>query len=274
MALIDTHCHINIKRLYGKREEVVKNAQESGVAACIVPGIDLYSSKLAVELAHEYPGYLFAAVGMHPHAIHEGAIKTKEEIMAAIKELEALCRENPNIVAIGECGLDYFLPHSALNSGEKDLQQFLFKEQLKLAGLYHKPIIIHNREAGSDVIHIVNSFLEPQSIKGFVLHCCEPHEDLLKFIEQNNAYLGIDGDVTFSPEKQRFIKKVNLKNLLLETDAPFLLPEPQRSKKMYPNEPKYLLSIAAFVAQLKGVSVADLMQATSNNAKTLFNLPM
>ncbi len=214
---------------------------------------------------------------------------------------------NPKVVAIGEVGLDKHVyektvynipkvhppsPKASEGQGKVyqvdeefiNLQKEIFIKQMELAFKYKKALIIHNREAKKDTLEILNKLfchsresgnpdlgLRRDDIRA-VFHCCEPDLELLDFAKSHKMYIGVDGDVTFSKEKQEFIKKVPLEMLVLETDSPYLLPEPLKSQKLYPNEPKNVAIIAEFIANLKFTPINQLIDVTTENAKRLFSI--
>ena len=271
--LVDTHCHLNFKRFKDRVEGVIQAAQKAGVSQIIVPGTDVVSSQKAVEIARKYEG-IHAAVGIHPHHVYElhGGL-----IVNSLSQIEELISE-PKVVAIGEVGIDrHVYENTKYEKYRVDetfiaLQKELFQEQIKLAIKYKKSLIIHNREAKGDVTGILRKLWDPLLEGKTVFHCSEPDQELLDFAMEHKMYWGVDGDATYWKEKQDFIKKVPLSMLVLETDAPFLLPEPLKSQKLYPNEPKNVPVIAECIAQLLNQTVENVASATTENAKKLFSL--
>lgn len=255
--MIDTHTHLNSSRFKKNRGEIIRSAQAAGVEAMIIPGTDLKDSRLAVELTTNYEG-IYAAVGIHPH---DATVEHDWD------ELESLLTQ-PMVVAVGETGLDAHYTGSV-----PQLQIVSFRKHVQLAIKYHKPLIIHSRQATDELIQMFEGIWDDALKGNAVLHCCEPDPRLFEFARQHNWYIGIDGDVTYDADKIEFIQTAPLEMLLLETDAPYLLPEPLRSQKKYPNEPANLSLIAQKVADIKEVAVEEVDQMTSQNARTLFNLP-
>ncbi len=261
---IDTHAHLNIKRLNKDAANHISQAQQNNVNKIIVPGIDIKSSQLGLELAAQYPDYISPAVGIHPETV----IQDNFNLPESLAQLEQLLQSS-QVVAVGETGLDF---HYAHTQEQQAIQKELFLAQLKLALQYNKPLIIHSREAVDDTLSILSSNWSPQLSNRMVFHCCEPEPKLLEFALENKIFIGVDGDVTYDLAKSQFIAQVPLERLVLETDAPFLLPEPLRSAKAYPNVPANLPVTAEFTANLKQVSISDLAQQTTLNALTLFGL--
>lgn len=254
--MIDTHAHLNSSRFKKDREGVVAAAQAAGVTAVIVPGTDLKDSRLAVELAAEHES-IYAAVGVHPS---EASAMLETDWI----ELENLLRQ-PKVVAVGEIGLD-----GHYEDGITQAQIECFEKQLKIAVKAQKPVIIHSRESTVQMLSSLQSCWDESLQQKVVFHCCEADEALLSFALEHGFYIGIDGDITYGPEKEAFIQKAPLEMLLLETDSPYLLPEPLRSKKAYPNVPANLLLIAEAVARVKNEPIEKVMHMTTENAQRLF----
>ncbi len=275
--MIDTHAHLNFSRFKKNVDEVIKNSRAAGIKKFIVPGTDITSSKKAVALAQAHDD-IWAAVGIHPHHVYkyvqkEGGTAFEEEF----NELEVLA-QHERVVAIGEIGLDRHVYEDtkygsyAISDEFIELQRTLFVGQIELAKRAGKSVIIHNREAVEDTLPLLEEHWDERFEHRMVFHCCEPREDLLKWAQEHKIFIGVDGDVTYWKEKQEFIKKVPLDMLVLETDSPFLLPEPMKSQKLYPNTPANLPYIAEFVANLRGESPSELIERTTENASKLFLL--
>ncbi len=255
---------------------MVSRAHKVGVSHILAPGTDIATSQKAIEIAHTFEN-VYAAVGIHPHHVYEMQLNDTAVIDHHIAELEKLI-SNEKICAIGEVGMDRHVyentKYATYNVDESfiSLQKKLLEKQISLAKKYKKSLILHNREAKQDVLKLLGDiwdvFLEGRS----VFHCCEPDEELLQFAKTHKMFIGVDGDLTYWKEKQEFIKKVPLTMLVLETDSPFLLPEPLRSQKLYPNEPKNILLIAETVAQLKSISLEEVKKQTFENSLQLFHI--
>lgn len=239
----------------------MSSAKESGVENIVVPSVDLESAKRALEIAEIY-GNVYVAAGIHPTKDLE-----KLDLGKTLYLLEENASLSKKVVAIGEIGLDYFRYKSPSR-----IQRKYFEEQLKLAAKLGKAVIIHNRQAGQDIISCIES-VGVASFRGkIVFHCCPPEDLLLEYAIKNSIYLGVDGDVTYDNQKQEFVKSIPLELLVLETDSPFLIPEPLRSQKVFPNEPKYLNLVAEKVADLKDVEEEYIIEVTTENAKRLFEI--
>lgn len=275
--MFDTHCHLNFKAFSGKEKEIVDEAKKAGVNLILVPGTDLETSKTAVKLAKKFPE-VYAAVGIHPHHLYKISQKNKNiKIDEYLVPFEQLISQQ-KVVAIGEVGLDRYIYQKTkykdyqISKDFIELQKLFFIKQIELAVNHKKTLIIHNRLTKNDLLPILKYHQSLISKINLVFHCCEPDEDLLSYAIKNNIYIGVDGDITYNEKKQKFIKKIPLDLLVLETDSPFLLPEPLRRKKLYPNEPKNLPLIAEFIANLIKLSVEKLVKQTTKNGRKLFNI--
>ncbi len=289
--MFDTHCHLNFKAYKKILPDVISRAQIAGVTHILIPGTDVKTSYKAVEIALQYE-HFYAAVGIHPHHAYKILTLADEEmkkhqqsrehiisslIESQIADIETLLND-PKVKAVGEVGMDRHVYKQtvygeyAVNDEFIHIQKEFFKKQIKLAISYDKSLIIHNREAKQDLLPILKKCWDEKLRGRSVFHCCEPDDELLNFVKEHGMYMGIDGDITYSKEKQEFIKKVPIELLVFETDAPFLLPEPLRSQKKYPNEPRYLSYIVDMVSQLTGESSDRIVEQTSTNAMKLFSI--
>jgi len=249
---VETHTHLDlIKR---NDQEVVRDAAEKKVTKMVTIGIDLESSKIALEFASRFEG-VYAAIGYHPH---EAKFLDEKNL----KELEELTQRD-KVVAIGETGLDYYWKHSTL-----PCQMEAFKKQINLAKKLNLPLIVHDREAHQDTLKIL-----AEEAKGLrvLLHCFSGDLDMAKVCIERGYYLGIGGVVTFNNAKKlrTIVKEVSLENLVLETDSPYLAPHPFRGK---PNEPKYIPLIAEKIAEIKGINLQEVADVTSCNAQEFFRI--
>jgi TatD DNase family protein len=295
LNLFDTHAHVNFKRFSGREDEVINEANNAGITYIVIPGTDIKSSKKAIKLAQRYAlrdarfANVYAAVGIHPHHVFSyiqtqnspNPLRRLHKDLMTIEEMLNQVQQDrigKIVVAVGEVGLDKhaYKRTKYLNYRANDqllkLQKKAFIAQLHLAVKHHKSLIIHNREAAEELLEVLNDNWDQNLAGRTVLHCCEPNEQLLQFAKEKHIFIGVDGDAMYDKEKQEFIKKVPLDILVLETDSPYLLPEPLKSQKAYPNEPKNLPIIAAFIAQLKDVTAPDLGKITTANAGKLFEV--
>lgn len=254
---IDTHCHLNFPQFDQDRAMVIGNAKKAGVKQFINPGVDVYSSKQAIELAQRHPGVIFAAIGIHPYeAQHDQEVHI----------IEKLLYESAPIVAIGECGLDYHQYKNEQALGKKDKQKILFHAQLMLALKHKLPVIMHCRDAYEDFFDCLDAL---PSIPAGVIHCFSGGLQELRIAQERNLFVGIDGNITYSKQLSSIVPKIPITHLLLETDAPYLTPTPHRGTR---NEPKYIPIIAKQIAEITQISVEDVEISTTQNAKHLFNL--
>ncbi|MFC3040994.1 TatD family hydrolase [Virgibacillus xinjiangensis] len=253
--LFDTHVHLNARQFFEDREETIQRAKEAGVEYMTVVGFDHETIPLAIEIA-EQNDTIYAAVGWHP----VDAIDMKEEDLAWIEELSS----HPKVVAIGEMGLDYHWDKSP-----KDVQKEAFRQQIRLAKKVEMPIIIHNREATEDIIDILKE--EDARQVGGIMHCYNDSADYVQDCLDMNFYISLGGPVTFKNAHlpKEVAKQVPLDRLLIETDAPFLAPHPNRGKR---NEPAYVKLVAEKIAELREMPFEDISRITTENACTFFGI--
>ncbi|HHU33556.1 MAG: TatD family hydrolase [Zhaonellaceae bacterium] len=253
--LFDTHAHLNDEAFTEELEKVLVRAQEAGVGSIANIGYDLPSSRRAIEIAKLYSS-CYAAVGIHPHDAKSVTDKTYDE-------LEKLLQE-PKVVAVGEIGLDYYRDLSP-----RDKQQAVFREQIQLAKEYKLPITIHDRDAHGDILEIIKE--EQAGEYGGILHCFSGSWEMAKVCMKLGFHISLAGPVTFKNARklQEIALKIPLDFLLLETDCPYLAPEPYRGKR---NEPAYVAEVAKFIADLKNMELKELARITTSNAKIVFRL--
>jgi len=249
----ESHAHYDDPRYDADREELLASFQENGVDAVINVGSDIPSSKASVRLAENY-GFIYAAVGVHPH--ETGALK--EEDLITLKELCGL----PKVAAFGEIGLDFYYDNSP-----REEQRYWFKKQLELAERVNLPVIIHSREAAADTFQII----ENSRVRRGVIHCYSGAAPMALEYTKMGFYIGVGGVITFDKTKRlrEVVEAIPLENILLETDAPYLAPVPFRGKR---NNSNYLKFIATKIAEIKGNSLQYVADATFYNAASLFNV--
>lgn len=252
--VVDTHCHLDMAA-YDDCRQVVERAASAGVTHILTVGIDLASSKAALALAEEFPG-VYCAVGIHPH--HVVGVEESQ-----YQELADLAR-HPKVRAYGEIGLDYardYAPHQ--------VQVRHFERQVALAKELRLPLIIHDREAHAEVMAILQAAAPLPA--GGVMHCFSGDLELAAAAIDLGFLLSIPGVVTFSKAEtlHAVARSAPLDSLLVETDGPYLTPEPFRGKR---NEPAYVLYTAAKIAELRGISLDEVARQTSANAMRLFGL--
>jgi TatD DNase family protein len=253
MALVDSHCHLQDTKFDEDRDEVIERTLE----ACdwvVVIGDDLPTSEAAVDLIR--PG-IFATVGVHPY--YAGGVDA-----ATIERLRALTAR-PGVVGIGEIGLDYY----KYNETPRDTQHRGFVAQLELAAALDLPVVIHNREADADVANVLER--HAPNLPGGILHCFSGDEALVRRAEEWGFYISFAGNVTYpkAEDLRRAAAAVRADRLLVETDAPYLAPQPVRGKRC---EPAHVQHTAARLAEVRGVPIDQLCAETAANAARLFRI--
>jgi len=259
-VLIDTHAHLDLAQFDADRAAVLARARTAGVATVVTVGVDLASSRRAVALASENEG-IVASVGVHPH----DASTLTGEMLGELRKLS----EQPGVVAVGEIGLDYYRDRSP-----RDVQRRAFQAQLAWAARLGKPVIIHDREAHDDVLRMLQDWaggLGGGALAGRlgVLHTFSGDLAMAERAMALGFYVGFSGPVTYPNARQLpgIVQAVPLDRIVVETDCPFLPPQPHRGKR---NEPSYVRLVAERVAELKGISFDELSAATTANARWLF----
>lgn len=286
--MFDTHCHLNFQSFDGNVKKIISRASDAGVSHINIPGTDVKTSEDAVKIADNFEN-IYASVGIHPHHIFKYQIDKTEEtrnskhetrsnfINSELKEIEKLAKEK-GVVAIGEIGLDrhYYskTKYEEYEISEKliSLQKEVFIKQIDIAVKYKKSLVLHNREASDEFLEAFSSVWRDSFKQRTVFHCCEPNKKLLDFAKSHNIFIGVDGDVTYNKEKEDFINQIPLDLFVLETDSPFLTPEPQRSIKKFPNEPRNLNLIADFISDKLSIPKDELIKRTFDNSIVLFDL--
>ncbi|UCE06188.1 MAG: TatD family hydrolase [bacterium] len=255
IKFIDTHAHLDFENFDQDRDAVIKNAQLANIAAIINIGINLDTIKKSIELAETYD-FMYATAGIHPH-------DSKDMKSYQWGEFTELLR-HPKIVAIGEVGLDYYRDYSP-----PDVQIEVLHKQIDLAAEHDLPVVVHTRNAWQDILPI---FMEQYrgKLKG-VFHCFSGSEREAKIVLDSGYFISFTGVVTFKNAKALNIAAnyVSLDRLLLETDCPFMAPEPFRGKRC---EPAHIPFIAKKIAEAKNLDVATLAQQTNRNVEKLFGV--
>lgn len=251
--LIDTHAHLDFSQFSKDRDQVLQKARKAGVGQIINIGVDLQSSEESISLAREH-SFIFATVGVHPH----DAKDAPPDYLERLKSLASL----PKVVAIGEIGLDYYR-----NRSPRKQQQRVFREQLRLARSLSLPVVVHDRDAHTDLLKILEEELV-EDISG-VMHCFSGDRAMADRCLALNMYISLAGPLTFkrSDHLKDLASYLPLERVLLETDSPFLAPQPYRGRR---NEPANLLRIASCLAQLKNINLEEIADRTTENAFTLF----
>jgi TatD DNase family protein len=253
--LIDSHAHLDMEDFDADRDLVINRARLGGVARIVTIGIDLASSRKAIEIAKKYD-FVYATVGCHPHNANEADVRDLEKLRALTSE--------PKVVAWGEIGLDFFRRHSP-----PDKQVKAFERQLDIAFEQDLPVIIHDRDAHTDLLSILKN--RKRLYRG-VIHCFSGNYDLAMALIEMGFCISFPGTVTYknAADTQTAASRIPLERLLVETDCPYLTPVPFRGKR---NEPLYVKHTAEKIAQLRQMELDQLADATSANTIRLFNLP-
>ena len=257
VSLVDSHCHLDMKTYQDDLAEVLERAAHHGVDHTITIGIDLDSSRRAISLAEAHP-CLSATVGVHPHDVDQ----TSEATYDAIGELADSHRDV--VVGYGEIGLDYVKEYSAA-----DNQRSRFADQLALARSLRLPVIIHDREAHEDTLRLLKSSGAAEF--GGVMHCFSGDLAFAQEVLELGFLISLPGVVTFknATNLHEVARNIPLENMLVETDGPYLAPHPLRGKR---NEPVNVLYTAAYIAELRQVSLDEVAHQTTANARRLFKL--
>ena len=252
--IFDTHAHLDDRAFDADRKELLSQLPEAGIALVMNPGCSLASSQAAVALTKEYD-YLYAAVGSHPDAADE----VNE---AVLEQYRALCRENPKVKAIGEIGLDYHYEDIP-----RDIQKRAFRAQMELARELGLPVIVHEREAHEDGMTIAAEFPE---VTG-VFHCYSGSLEMAKWLIERGWYIGFGGVLTFKNARKAVEVAANipLDRIVLETDCPYMAPEPFRGRR---NDPGKLSRVAEKLAQLRGLTPEEIQDITLQNGRRLYRM--
>ena len=252
--LFDTHAHMDDHAFDSDREELLSSLPGQGLGLVMNPGCSLESSRNASRLSQKYD-YIFAAVGSHPDAADE----VNEEVL---EEYKTLCKQNPKIKAIGEIGLDYHYEDIP-----REIQLKAFRMQMELARELGLPVIVHEREAHEDGMKVVEEFPE---VNG-VFHCYSGSAEMAKILVKKGWYIGFTGVLTFKNARKavEVAASLPLDRIVLETDCPYMSPEPFRGKR---NDPGKLYRMAEKLAELRGLSVEEVQKITTENGKRLYRI--
>lgn len=256
LRLVDSHAHVDFRQFDADRDAVLRRAREAGVVQIVNPGADLESSRRAVALAERYDE-IFAAVGVHPH----DAVTLTDEALAALAQLA----DSPHVVAIGEIGLDYYRDLSP-----REQQRQAFSQQLALARRLGLPVIVHIRDAHEDAMRILER--EAAGMRG-VLHCFSGDLGVAQRAIALGWYISVAGPLTY-PNAHRLrgvVSQLPLERLLVETDCPYLSPQPRRGKR---NEPAHVSWVAEQLAECLGLPLERVAEVTTSNTRELFDLPL
>lgn len=256
IELVDTHTHLNDAKFADDEADAVARARAAGVTRLINMGDTLESSAQAIVLAHAYDG-LYAGIGIHP--------EEARPLTAADDEQLTAWAQDERVVCIGEIGLDYYW---VKDEPTRDLQRRIFIHQLDLARQLHLPVCIHDRDAHADTLAILKK--EGQGIPA-VLHCYSGSVEMAREFLKLGCYLGVDGPLTFknAAKTVKVVREIPLDRLLVETDAPYMAPVPMRGRR---NEPAFVRFVAEKVAEVRGLTLADIARQTTANACAVYGL--
>jgi TatD DNase family protein len=253
--IIDSHAHLDDGAFSNEIDMVMARARAEGVGAVINPGADVASSKAAIAIAAVYPE-VYALAGIHPHEAAGVAAEAIGEIAAILSA--------PKVVGIGEIGLDYYRELSP-----RDDQQRVFREQMELAREMGLPVQIHNRDAHSDTLKIVQEY--SGRVPAIVMHCYSGSAEMARELVRLGCYISLAGPVTYRNARRQVevAGQVPLDRLLVETDSPYLPPSPYRGRR---NEPAYVVETARKIAAVRNISFEEIAAATSANAAKIFGI--
>ncbi len=255
MQFIDTHTHLYLEEFSSDREETIRRAVNAGVTRMLLPDIDSSSIGDMLALSDAFPQNCFPMIGLHPTSVKANYL---DEL--AIVEKWILERK---FYGIGECGIDLYWDKTYVYE-----QEFVFRHHIDLARTYNLPLIVHTRESFNQVIEILKD-VNKSDLHG-IFHCFSGSVEQARQAIKYGFSLGLGGVITFKNNKmQETLKHIELKHLVLETDAPFLAPVPYRGKR---NEPSYIPLIAQKVAEIKGITIEEVAEATTANAERIFRL--
>ena len=253
MDFFDSHAHYNDDTFESNRDELIKKMYENEITNIICAGYSLGKSKVGIEIAKKY-NHIFATCGISPNDLTEN---TKEEL----KEIEIIAKDK-NVVAIGEIGLDYYW-----NKDNKEYQKEMFIKQIEIANKLNLPIVIHSRDAWIDTIDILKN--NPVNKKG-VFHCCQLNQELIKEALKLDFYISFSGNITFKNAKSAgCILLVPDNRILIETDSPYLSPEPLRGTV---NNSLNVKLVAKKIAEVKNMELEEVANITRKNAMNIFNI--
>lgn len=260
MELFDSHSHYNDEKFDEDREQIIEETYNSGVTRFIVAGYNIESSKKAIEMSQKYK-FIYSICGISPNDIPQ----FEEELWKNIDEISKIASQNigKKLVAIGEIGLDYYW-----NKENKELQKEAFIKQIELANKLNLPIVIHSRDAAIDTIDILKKH---QVNKKGIFHCCQQNQELVRQALELGFYISFAGPITFKNAKNAIdvVNMVPLDRILIETDSPYLAPEPNRGKR---NDSRNVKYVAQKIAEFKNMSIEEIAQITYENANKIFNI--
>jgi len=260
MEFFDSHSHYNDEKFDEDREEIIKDTYESGITKFVCAGYNIESSLFSLELSKKYD-FIYSICGISPNDIPQ----SEEELWKDIAKITEIVKENKSkkLVAIGEIGLDYYW-----NKENKELQKEAFEKQIDLANELELPIVIHSRDASVDTIEMIRNH---KVNKAGIFHCCQPNQEMVRQALELGYYISFAGPITFKNSRNApdVIKMVPIDRILIETDSPYLTPEPNRGKR---NDCRNVKYVAQKIAELKNVPIEEIAKITYDNAKRIFEI--
>ena len=258
MEFFDSHSHYNDEKFDEIREQIIEDTYKSGVTKFICAGYNVQSSKKAIEISQKHE-FIYSICGISPNDIPQ----SEEELWKTIDEISKIVQQNKKIVAIGEIGLDYYW-----NKENKELQKKAFIKQIELANKLELPIVIHSRDASVDTIDIIkNNIVNKRGI----FHCCQLNQEMVKQAINLGYYISFAGPITFKNSKnaKEVVDLVPMDKILIETDSPYLSPEPNRGKR---NDSRNVKYVAEKIAEFKNMSLEEVARITYENAMRIFEI--
>jgi len=267
--LIDTHAHVNFKSFKDDSDEVIKRSLDSGIQVINV-GSQYYTSKRAIEMAEKYETGVWAIIGLHPDHLkdqewEDEGVKVKTSVEKFDREKYIKLAESKRVVAIGECGIDYY--HGEEN---KDDQIATFKEEIRLAAELNLPVMVHCRNAYKDVLEVITEEKKKygEKLRG-TIHSYLGRLSYATEFNKMGFLISFNGIITYARDYDKVIRGIDLENILTETDCPWLTPIPHRGER---NEPSYVKYVAEKIAEIKNIDVKEVKDSTTQNAKRLFSI--
>lgn len=260
MEFFDSHSHYNDEKFNEDREQIIKETYEAGITKFVCAGYNIESSLFSLEISKKYE-FIYSICGISPNDIPQ----SEQQLWKDIDEISQIVKNNNSkkLVAIGEIGLDYYW-----NKENKELQKQAFIKQIELANELELPIVIHSRDASVDTLDIIrNNKVE----KAGIFHCCQLNQELVRQALELGYYISFAGPITFKNSKNapEIIKMVPMDRILIETDSPYLSPEPNRGKR---NDCRNVKYVAQKIADVKGITIEEVAQKTYENAMRIFNI--
>lgn len=260
MEFFDSHSHYNDEKFDEDREQIINDTYNAGITKFVCAGYNIKSSLDSLELSKKYD-FIYSICGISPNDIPQ----TEQELWKSLDEITKIVQNNKSkkLVAIGEIGLDYYW-----NKENKGLQEQAFIKQIELANKLELPIVIHSRDASVDTINIIE---ENKVNKAGIFHCCQQNQEMIKNALRLGYYISLAGPVTFKNAKNSadIIQMIPMDKLLIETDSPYLAPEPNRGKR---NDCRNVKYVAQRIADVKGITLEEVAKATYENAMRIFEI--